>query len=125
MIRRRNLIITLLVSLCLLSNARAADDIASTGVRQLKVVIAHSDEGYAASIKDLLESKGIEVEALPVASLSRSVIEPCDLIILTGSGRRLGGADYVKEFNKPVLGYGVYGCSYFGKLKLKNGWPYT
>ena len=119
------LLIALMVSVCLFSNASAAKNSAYPQIPQLKVVIAHSNEGYASSIKHLLESKGIKVETMPVASLNTSIIEPYDLIIITGSERRLGRADYVKEYNKPVLGYGVYGCAYFGKLKLKNGQPYT
>lgn len=114
-----------MVSVCLFLNASVAKKSASIQIPQLKVVIAHSNEGYASSIKHLLESKGIKVEAMPVASLSTSIIEPYDLIIITGSKRRLGRTDHVKEYNKPVLGYGVYGCAYFGKLKLKNGQPYT
>ncbi len=135
MITKKNLVITLtvpmclvialMVSVCLLSSASAAENNGNIQIPPLKVVIAHSNEGYASSIKHLLESKGIKVEAMPVASLSTSVIEPYDLIIITGAKRRLGRADHVKEYNKPVLGYGVYGCAYFGKLKLKNGWPYT
>lgn len=135
MIAKRNLIITLMASMCLLialivsvclsSNASAAKNNGNIQIPQLKVVIAHSNEGYASSIKQLLESKGIKVETTPIASISNSILEPYDLVIITGSERRLKQADYVREYNKPVLGYGVYGCAYFGKLKLKNGQPYT
>ena len=119
------LLIALMVSVCLLSSASAAKNSASIQIPPLNVVIAHSNEGYASSIKHLLESKGIKVEAMPLASLNPSIIQPYDLIIITGSKRRVESADHVKEYNKPVLGYGAYGCAYFGKLKLKNGWPYT
>ena len=135
MIKKRNLIITLMVSMCLLialrvsvcllSSAPAAYNSGTVQIPPLKVVIAHSNEGYASSIKHLLESKGLKVEAMPVASLSTSIIEPYDLIIINGLKRRIARADHIKEYNKPVLGYGVYGCAYFGKLKLKNGQPYT
>ncbi len=125
MIAKRNPIITLMVSMCLFSSASAAENSGNIRIPQLKVVIAHSNEGYASSIKHLLESKGIKVEVMSVASLSTSIIEPYDLIIITGSKRRVERAGHVKEYNKPVLGYGAYGCAYFGKLKLKNGWPYT
>ena len=121
----RNLIIALLVSGCLFSNTYATNDNGNAQIPQLNVIIAHFNEGYASSIKHLLESKGINVEVMPVTSLNTSIIEPYDLIIITGSQRRIVGADYIQEYNKPVLGYGVYGCAYFGKLQLKNGWPYT
>ena len=123
------LVIALIASVCLLSNDSTAINKVniqlSFPLPQLKVVIAHFNQGYASSIKYLLESKGIQVEAMPVSSLNRSITELYDLIIITGSERSLECADYVKEYNKPVLGYGVYGCAYFGKLKLKNGQPYT
>jgi hypothetical protein len=137
MIAKRNVIIALMisvclaialvVSVCLLLNDSAAKNKVNIqlSLPQLKVAIAHFNQGYTSSIKHLLESKGIQVEAIPVSSLNRSITESYDLIIITGSERSLGRADYVKEYNKPVLGYGVYGCAYFGKLKLKNGQPYT
>jgi hypothetical protein len=130
----RNLIIIFIISVCLtasiisvylFSKSSATNDNGNTQMPPLNVVIVHFDEGYASSIKHLLESKGINVEVMPVASLNKSIIEPYDLIIITGSKRILREVDYIREYNKPVLGYGVYGCAYFGKLQLKNGWPYT
>ncbi|MBI9019533.1 MAG: hypothetical protein JEZ07_19965 [Phycisphaerae bacterium] len=119
------LVMMLLVSVGLFSNLDAANDSTCSQIPQLKVLIAHSQQGYSSSIKQLLESKGIKVDNMAVGSLSDSIVKPYDLIIVTGSGRRNKSFGNLKEYDKPVLGYGVYGCAYFGHLKLKNGWPYT
>jgi hypothetical protein len=87
-------------------------------------VVAH-DPGrrYANGIADLLQQHGVTVDVASWSKATAQRAEPYDVVVVTGAGRHRS-IDAV-DFDRPVLGYGVFGCAYFGRLHLKNGQPYT
>jgi len=95
--------------------------------KPLKVLIVTSEieSGYAQGIKNLLDQCRIDST---IAKWTLATIEYAnnfDLIIVTEHGRGRDRDDEVLNYEKPVLGYGSFGCSYFGWMNLKNGQPYT
>ena len=93
----------------------------------LKVLVVSSDveHKYAAGIKRLLEQHNVAVTVLDWQSATVERSHEFDLIIVTGSERRVRAGSVILDYDKPILGYGCYGCGYFGLLRLKNGQPYT
>ena len=76
-------------------------------------------------IKTLLDKNGAEVTISQWGQVGTEWARVFDLVIVSGWGRALLQGDSLPDFDGAVMGMGSYGCTYFGKFKLKNGLPYT
>lgn len=85
-------------------------------------MVAGTSDGYAQGIQQLLERHGVATTIVPASKATRKRAAGFDLIIVVGKGRY---AAPLPDFDQPVLGVGCCGCVYFGKLRLKNGEPWT
>jgi len=94
---------------------------------ELNILIVSPESGSsrALEIKGLLEKHGFYADAMAWAQAGVDVADGYDLVVVCGQGRRINSKEIVRNYNTPVLGYGPYGCNYFGALDLKNGHPYT
>ena len=63
------------------------------------------------------------VDVVSWPEVSPQQVQPYHVVVVTGASRR-NKIDPI-DLDRPVLGYGVFGCAYFGSLRLKNGQPYT
>ncbi|MBC8871716.1 MAG: hypothetical protein H8E44_19995 [Planctomycetes bacterium] len=87
------------------------------------LVVSPSQESKVADgIKELLEDHGMAVTTVTENAVAVEQVQQANLVILVGGGRY---TKFRREFDTAVLGYGSYGCAYFGNLHLKNGRPYT
>jgi hypothetical protein len=89
------------------------------------LIVSGGENSGAGGFKDLLEKHGIATEVVPWKEASADKARAFDLVMIVGQGRRIRSTDLVLDYDRPVLGVGPYGCMYFGRLKLKNGHPYT
>jgi hypothetical protein len=112
--------VILLVQLVLVRAGSSAEGAAPE--RSLKVLIVCPDRAYGPGIKQLLEQHKVAVTIMPVNQATPARAREFDLVVVTGRSRY---APSMPEYDRPVLGVGPYGCSYFGSLHLKNGQPYT
>ena len=95
-------------------------------VQALEVLVVTPGKGTETkALQEILDTHGLSVTRLDWEAATRERAESFDLVIVTGSARRIERDRVVLDYNRPVLGMGPYGCSYFGLLKLKNGHPYT
>jgi len=110
------------------ANAEAQKRPADAPLRVL-IVSAMKGSGYAGGISGLLEEHGVSATVLGWPSATAERAREFDLVIVVGVPRRtMRSTDLsaaVFGYERPVLGYGSYGCDYFGRLRLKNGAPYT
>jgi hypothetical protein len=98
----------------------------SDGKLKILVVASDKDKLYAKEIKALLDGNNCAISITDWAGASAESAKAFDLIIITGKDRRgANNEKIVLDYTTPVLAYGVYGCSYLGVLRLKNGHPYT
>ena len=93
----------------------------------LRVLIDSSDPSpeRAEGIKSLLERHGVRAMILTGRDDIAKRAQEFDIAIVMGQASRRSRARIVRNYQIPVLGYGPFGCGYFGTLKLKNGAPYT
>ena len=87
------------------------------------LVVSPSQESKVADgIKELLEEHAMTVTTATENAVTAEQVREANLVILAGGGRY---TKFRREFDTAVLGYGSFGCAYFGTLHLKNGQPYT
>jgi len=86
------------------------------------IVVAGTSAVYAGGIQQLLARHGVSTTIVPASKATRKKAAGFDLIIVVGKGRY---AAPLPDFDQPILGVGCCGCVYFGKLRLKNGEPWT
>ena len=124
------------ISAIMAESRRAADvdsSLASTAPTPVKtdsapadlrvLVVSPSQESKLADgIKELLEDHGMAVTTVTENAVTAEQVRQANLVILAGGGRY---TKFSREFDTAVLGYGSFGCAYFGNLHLKNGRPYT
>lgn len=93
----------------------------------LRVLIDSSDPSSerAEGVKSLLERHGARATILTGRDDVAMQAEEFDIAIVMGQASRRSRVGIVRDYQIPVLGYGPFGCDYFGTLKLKNGAPYT
>jgi len=115
------LIISLLVVLLLAPSCLPAQ--APPSLRVL--IVSAGDDSCADGFKDLLVHHGVVAAVHPWKEATVEKSRKFDLVMIVGKGRRISRAGIVVDYRRPVLGVGPYGCKYFGRLKLKNGHPYT
>jgi hypothetical protein len=96
----------------------------STELKSALVVSPRAAEGGGKWIKTLLEKHDVTVEVVGWTKATVEKGNEFDLVIVTGPDRRIRGRVETK-FERPILAIGSYGYTYFGKLKLKNGFPYA
>jgi hypothetical protein len=93
----------------------------------IRVLIISYDKGagYAGGIRKLLDDHGIAALVMAHHQVTPAKIEPFSLVIVTGTGGNTRPEQVLQGCTRPILGYGCFGCDYFGQLQLKNGSPYT
>jgi hypothetical protein len=93
----------------------------------LKIMIACQDKTgpCATELKAFLDQQGIQAVLADWNEAGKEAADHFDLVIVCGDTRYIKRENAVLDYGKPVLGYGPYGCNYFGLLDLKNGHPYT
>jgi len=96
----------------------------STRLRSALVVSPDAARGGGAWVKELLSPRGVTVEVVDWKAATVARARKFDLVIVTGPDR------WIREkvetgFDRPILAVGSYGYTYFGKLHLKNGYPYS
>lgn len=102
--------------------ARTENDPADGLAMNVLVVSPAEEAKTAGEIEKLLGQHGMTVTVVTEENAARERERDYDLVIVTGGPRR---TTFRQEFDTAVLGYGSYGCAYFGALRLKNGQPYT
>lgn len=104
--------------------AVGADGLRSTELRSALVVSPEAASGGGAWVKELLAPHGVTVEVVGWKGATVAHARKFDLVIVTGPDRWIRGK-VETGFDRPVLAVGSYGYTYFGKLRLKNGYPYS
>lgn len=96
----------------------------STKLRSALVVSPKAASGGGVWVKKLLAQHGVAVKVVGWKKATVAYARKFDLIIVTGPERWIRGK-VETGFDRPILAIGSYGYTYFGKLDLKNGYPYS
>lgn len=86
------------------------------------IVVGGTNDTVACGIQRLLAEHHVGSTIVSASKATRPKAAGFDLVIVVGEGR---SASRLPDFDRPVLGFGCYGCSYFGSLQLKHGKPWT
>jgi hypothetical protein len=89
------------------------------------LIVTPDPEGPGRDFEALLSDHDIPATVVTWEVATVEFARDYDLLMVTGLGRSIEGDGVVTGYDRPVLGIGPYGCTYFGSMKLKNGHPYT